>query len=961
MFSPARALSLRVSRPFLLLLAVWLSGAPAPAAPTAEEILNRTGRKGIVALLGAADEALPVALTRESELTVYVQARDRAAAEQIRRQTYSSGLYGRRIFVDEPLAGAVGLADNLANLAVLLPAAGASEAEARRVVHPGGTVLAAGGAWKKPFPTDFDDWTHHYHSPDNNPQSLDRQARAPYRLQFVAEPRYAPGPQAAVAAGGRLFAAFGHFAWHEREEPMLNTLVAINAFNGARLWQRALPAGIMVDRSTMVATPDLLYLADHESCKRLDAATGKLVDEIIPPAEVTSDRYWKWMALDGGVLYAAIGPADPFDQVAKWKSTRHGWPWTGISAGYNAPEYQWGFAKTLVAIDPQTKRVLWRVHEDSPLDARCLCMKNGRIYYGSFGKYLACCDARTGNILWRRTLQRDPEVFDAIGPYRSGHGYVGGWKSTVYMKCTDKALYVVGPQVEWLTALAADDGRVLWKHPAKDLQIVIRDDGLYVIGPQNTQNDATKRLDPLTGEVQATYVTRRRACTRSTGTCDGIFFRGHEGSGRLALPGGQTQWVSPMRPSCHVGVVIANGHLFWMPWACDCDLQLFGLIACASAAEPKSRVASPESRAEGRLERGPAFGSALDPRPLTLDSACWPTYRASADRRAATHAVIPEQVQVRWSKTFPVDLELTAPVVADGRMWLADSAGAVHSLRMTDGATETTAYTGGAVRYPPTLARGLALVGSADGCVHAFEAASGRLAWRFRAAPAVDRIPLYGALLSSWPAQSGVLVDGDTAYAAAGITDFGGTHVYALDVASGRMRWENHTSGALDDFGRRGVACQGELLLSGGRLYLAGGNAVSPGVFDAASGRCLNEAPQSMGSTAVRGRELTLTPKGVLASGHPLNSRPSAPVYDKSTEWAPMVIRVENARLEVSPAKAGDAPQWSLIARRIADGSPLWSAPLPAEPVRWGVAVDAQGAIVLVLRNGTALCLGKRG
>lgn len=949
MFSPARTPSCVISRWSLFLLAVWLASDARSAAPTADEILNRCGRKGIVALLGVADETLPVALTRESELTIYVQARDRAAAEQIRRQTYASGLYGRRIFVDEPLSGAVGLADNLADVAVLMPGASASEAEARRVTHPGGTVLSAGAAWVKPVPDGFDDWTHHYHSPDNNPQSLDRQARAPYRLQFVAEPRYAPGPQVAVAAGGRLFAGFGHFAWHEREEPMLNTLVAINSFNGVRLWQRALPAGIMVDRSTMIATPELLYLADHESCKRLDAATGKLVDEIIPPAEVTSDRFWKWMALDGGVLYAAIGPADPLDQTAKWKSTRHGWPWNGISTGYNAPEYQWGFANTLMAIDPQSKRVLWRVHEDAALDARCLCMKNGRIYYGSFGKYLACCDARTGNILWRRTAERDPDVFAAIGPYRPGHGYVGGWKSTVYMKCTDKALYVVGPQVEWLTALAADDGRVLWKHPAKDLQIVIRDDGLYVIGPQNTMNDATKRLDPLTGEVQATYVTKRRACTRSTGTCDGIFFRGHEGSGRLALPEGQMQWVSSMRPSCHVGVVIAHGHLFWLPWACDCDLQLFGLIACASAA---TRSIPPAERLESFLPAGAANKPAA-----ALD---WPTYRASADRQAVTRASIPEQVQVRWSKTFPTDLELTAPVVADGRAWLADSAGAVHSLRMTDGATEATAYTGGAVRYPPTLAHGLALVGSADGCVHAFEAASGRLAWRFRAAPAVERIPLYGALVSSWPAQSGVLVDGDTAYAAAGITDFGGTHVYALDVASGRVRWENHTAGSLDAFGRRGVACQGELLLAGGKLYLAGGNAVSPGVFDAATGRCLNEAPQSMGSTAVRGRELTLTPQGVAASGQPLYSLPGSPVYDKSTEWAPMVIHTTNARLDLSPEKSGAAPQWRLNARRIADHAPLWSAPLPAEPVRWGIAVDAQGAIVLVLRNGTVLCLGKK-
>ena len=33
--------------------------------------------------------------------------------------------------------------------------------------------------------------------------------------------------------------------------------------------------GIMVDRSTMIATPETLYLADDKSCKLLDAATGE--------------------------------------------------------------------------------------------------------------------------------------------------------------------------------------------------------------------------------------------------------------------------------------------------------------------------------------------------------------------------------------------------------------------------------------------------------------------------------------------------------------------------------------------------------------------------------------------------------------------------------------------------------------------------------------------------------------
>ena len=72
------------------------------AAVSVEEILSRSGvTRGIVALAGAADATLPIALAKDSELTVFVQARNPAAAAQIRSRAYQAGLYGTRIFVDD--------------------------------------------------------------------------------------------------------------------------------------------------------------------------------------------------------------------------------------------------------------------------------------------------------------------------------------------------------------------------------------------------------------------------------------------------------------------------------------------------------------------------------------------------------------------------------------------------------------------------------------------------------------------------------------------------------------------------------------------------------------------------------------------------------------------------------------------------------------------------------------------
>ncbi len=924
----------------------------------AAELAAQIGvNRGICVVLGDRDGRLACQLARQTELVLLVQLEDAAEVEAASKAADAAGVFGTRIIVEKGSPERIGLADNLADAVIVLgDRARLDKSEVLRVLRPEGKALVGDQQWVKPVPQGVDDWTHHYHGPDNNPQSRDRLARAPYLTQFIVEPRYAPAPQCAVAAGGRVFMAFGHVAWHQREEPWTNTLVALNGYNGTLLWKRPLTPGIMVDRSTLIATGRVVYLADDKSCKLLDAATGKLVDEITVPADLVGGTFWKWMALEGGTLYALVGPAEPLDPNAFWKSVRHGWPWDGISQGYNRPEYAWGFSKTLVAIDVNSKRILWSYQADPPIDSRSLCMKSGRIYCASFGHYIVCLDAKTGDVVWQRTAEKDQDVFSAIGPYRPGHGYIGGWKSTVYVKCSDEALYFVGPQVEWLTALACEDGRVLWRHPVKDLHLVIREDGLYVIGAQNSNNDQTQKLDPATGRVIATFATRRRACTRSTGSIDGIFFRAHEGSGRLIPTTGTMQWISPMRPSCHVGVVVANGHLYWAPWACDCNLQMFGAIALAPAGA--FRFDQPATEAE-RLERLVAPDHRLAR--FEISPADWPTYRADPARTARTPATVGPKVQLLWISPPTPLAEPTAPVMAGGVVFVGGSDGIVRAIDAASGQVRWKAYTGGPIRFPPTLADGRLWVGSGDGWVYTLEAATGRLLWRFRAAPVVRRINVYGTLLSTWPVASGVLVDRGVAYFAAGISDLDGTHVYALDAATGKIVWQNNTSGHLDAASWRGLACQGELLLADGKLFLASGNYVSPGVFDVATGRCLNRPPDTMGTTAPRGRELHLVDGQVRVSGQPLYSLPEMPVYDPSTQWAPAIVRAADVELYCRREEGSGQAGWQLAARRRTDGQELWAQALPAEPVRWAVAVDAQGRIAVSLRSGQVACFGVPG
>ena len=182
------------------------------AAPDA--IAGRIGAsRGICVVLGDEQCKLALALVRGYRLTVLVQVESAEGLRSACLAADAAGFYGTRIFVEKGPFSRIALADNVADALVATGRASrAPQAEALRVLRPAGTALLGEKLITKPLPEGTDDWSHHYHGPDNNPQSADRLARAPYLTQFIAEPRYAPAPQAVVASGGRIFAAFGHVA-----------------------------------------------------------------------------------------------------------------------------------------------------------------------------------------------------------------------------------------------------------------------------------------------------------------------------------------------------------------------------------------------------------------------------------------------------------------------------------------------------------------------------------------------------------------------------------------------------------------------------------------------------------------------------------------------------------------------------------------------------------------------------
>lgn len=984
----------------------------AEGVKAAAAIFDRIGvARGLCVVLGDPECKVAIELARRNGLLVYVQGLEPPEAEAARRAADAAGLYGTRIYVEQGPTSRIHLADNLADAVVAAAAPqgrnGPAMSEILRVLRPGGKALVADREITKPLPEGMDDWSHPYHGPDNNPQSSDRLIRAPYLTKFLAEPWHGPQPQMTVVSGGRIFKAFGHRAIKRREWPLLNTLIAMNAYNGTLLWQRLLEPGYYLHRSVIIATPETLYLGGDASCKLIDAATGRLKAEIIPPKEVAGGPEWKWMALRSGILYALLGKKAPPEQTMRGESRVAGWPW------WQASGDPW-LGNTILAVDVKTRKVLWSHAEEDPLDSRAVCMNRESLFFYSDGKFLGCLDTKTGEIVWKSS---EPEILAAIGEH---HKPYMSFASSAFAACNDRALYFASGIRSKLVAVSASDGELLWTYPEGNFRLLLRKDALCAMGRDS------HKFDLMTGEVLG-RLPYWGNCVRPTGTPDSVFGRlmGMQRLDMTADPPRLRQYMT-MRPACQDSVVVANGHLYLGPWMCDCPLTLLGTIALGSAG---GFDIAQKATDEERLQV--ADDDAEQVEALTPTEKDWHTYRANNTRTASLPVAIPEKLVLKWQYRPIAPVVPTAPVTVGGLAFCGGSDGVVRALDSNTGKLRWKNYTGGPIHFPPSIWQGRAYVGSGDGWVYAFEAATGRLLWRFRAAPTERKISVYGLLTSNWPVASGVLVEDGVAYAAAGIANHDGTYVYALDAVTGRIKWQNNATGGLSGRrGRTGVSVCGHLLLGGEPrgLYLAGGSGVVSAAYDAATGRHINlPVKKETGPTRFHkphpGRELFLLDTGEVVTAGDLLYLPKG---DRSWRsdfiWAMLgdvmisrgldeqrqapIVRVEpesdkiktlnpragvhdikNRRSKISPdaiwttkvfagnlglalgqnavaaigqheAEKGSPPLFGLVLLDSTDGKKLWSETLPAPPVRWGAALDRHGRLIVTLSDGRMLCFG---
>jgi outer membrane protein assembly factor BamB len=296
------------------------------------------------------------------------------------------------------------------------------------------------------------------------------------------------------------------------------------------------------------------------------------------------------------------------------------------------------------------------------------------------------------------------------------------------------------------------------------------------------------------------------------------------------------------------------------------------------------------------------------------------------------------------------------------------------------------------------------------------DASDGRVLGRAELAPERRFVNIMDRLMSVWPVGGGVLVSGDgIAYAAAGSTATDGAVAAAVDIATGKFRWRQaYTPDRSTPKLSFGV--QGNLLLHKGTLYVNGGAPTGIVALDALTGENARVAAR-----LEAGSEMFLEPDGTPTCSGPelycheparttIFKRHQGRVYFQLADRHVALIdgRLFCARdpqsldrlvalMNTDPKTGGkmgggtvpwdvmqvpldgDAILWAgnsadvrgvavaadglvalhqdRVAGLSADGRPLWSVPLPAPPVRWGVALTGKHCVV-TLTDGHVLCLG---
>jgi len=676
--------------------------------------------------------------------------------------------------------------DNLVNAVVAVgkPSAGL-RAEMLRVLAPGGGAVIledASGAvlerFAKPVPPEIDDWTHFLHDADNNAVAADSVVAPPRHVQWLAGPKWTrhhdvdkggnPSIRPVLTAGGRLYYMIDETLSSNMALPGTWFLHARDAFNGILLWKKA----VKVERGTL-------------------------------------EKVWRTMIVDERHVFAPLAPGAPLSVIdgRSGRTLRNCQGTEGFTEVVkDGPTLFLAANGKIVSVSAATGKRgwTWSPEAGESVVRLTLAAADGRVFVRT-SKRVCCLAADTGQPAWEwaAAAPRKPMQTRRVATHERllvagdvvlvSHGgkdpNVLGKDARIYKGSHARVHDYEGQ----LSALSADDGRVLWTTeylPSLDDR---KPGELYVVGDTVWLGpDFSQPRELRSGKVQQERSVLDRLWT------DGHHYRCYpskattryvmtpkRGMEMFHLEGDNHSRNNWLRSTCTIGVTPANGLIYNPPHSCGCymEAQLFGFWALAGQGARKELPAVADDQ---RLRKGPAYGKlsgAGGPSP-------WPTYRGNGERGGSCPQSLPDALETTW--TAKVGGRPGAVSLGDGKVFAVSLAGqTLHALSSESGKAVWQFTAGGAIDSPPTFVNsaGCLLLGARDGYVYCLRASDGALAWRFLVARGRMNTVEFGQVASVWPVHGSVLVQDRTAYVCAGRCSYldGGIDIYGLDVVTGKV------------------------------------------------------------------------------------------------------------------------------------------------------------------------------
>ncbi len=759
---------------------------------------------GFIVHVGCDDGSSVNSLGIDDSFIVQGLSENRKTVAMVRNQVKTQGQYGT-ISIAQFDGEHLPYVDSMVNLLVISDPGKLTSEEIMRVLAPRGMVvlqkginvdglktmaLENPGEWnvaKKPWPKEIDEWTHYLHDESGTSVSNDLIAGDPKGLRWTCGPLWARSHEhtasmnAMVSAGGKIFYVMDEGPIESVQLPAENYLTARDAFNGILLWKRPLKnwfnhlyplksgPGWLPRR--LVAVEDKVYIAPGagEEVLCLDANTG----EVLHQYESTTSTFE--LIVSDGILFAAVEP----NPLPNDYNQQHPNCWKERDRASKI----WGWhrergMRLLQAIDVETEQILWT--QEMPVAPMTLSADSERIYLYD-GSALFAFHKTSGNEVWQTDIS---DLFHILT------GYAGP-------RVIVRDNYVVfAPQKE-IFVLNAESGEIIWTaqnkprsghYSLEDLYVI--GDKVWVMGRANNGQFTTYNLangsisNEASNPIDSFYIHQR--CYPGKATLKYLL---PPIMGNTVYDMKEDQWTINhwVRGGCIYGSMPANGMMYSGAHACACYYQSKMNGFTAIAPNPQPSIAPPT---EKRLTKGPAY-NAGNPQTKYPDSA-WPVFRHDNTRSSYVKTEIGTEITRSWETPFQT--KLSQPIAADGKLFI--SAIDEHTLYALDAASgeEIWSYiAGGRVNSPPTLYKGLALFGCADGCVYALNASDGKLAWKFQVAPHSRKLISFGQIESIWPVSGSVLIEEGKLYCVAGRSMFldGGLRMLILNPETGELLFEN--------------------------------------------------------------------------------------------------------------------------------------------------------------------------